>query len=83
MGTAPLSPSAETEPSPILSPISLKPHDFVRIAARAGVDPRIAKLIVTSADYRHKHARSTTLARVDEAVRELGYHIGDDGSGVR
>lgn len=52
--------------------MALQAHDFVRVAARAGVDPRTAKRILAADEIDRAKARSTTRARVEEAARELG-----------
>ncbi len=52
-------------------PLTLTPHDLVRVAARAGVDPRAVRRFATGAPM-----RSTTRARVVDALRALGL-IGD------
>jgi hypothetical protein len=50
----------------------LTPHELVVIGARAGVDPRTARTILLGTDEQKAKARSTTRARVHQAVRELG-----------
>lgn len=51
--------------------MGLQAHDFVRVAAKAHVDVRTAKRILTCDEDRAK-ARATTRARVEEAARDLG-----------
>jgi DNA-binding LacI/PurR family transcriptional regulator len=46
----------------------LSPHDLVRIAARAGVDPRAVRRFATGAPM-----RSTTKRRVQDAMHALGF----------
>lgn len=51
----------------------MKMRDYVRIAAEAGVDPRIAKLVLTSPEYAQKRARLATRDCVQRAAKKLGY----------
>ena len=52
----------------------LTPHDLVRIAARAGCDPRTArKVLAPAGEGERERIRSTTAARVRDAAIDLGY----------
>jgi hypothetical protein len=50
----------------------MDPQHIRIIAARAGVDPRIARIILLGPEERRRKCRSTTRVRVEQAQRELG-----------
>ncbi len=53
----------------------LTPHELRAVAVRAGVDPR-----TVSARLAGRPQHSTVVARIDEALKALGYAAGPDAT---
>jgi DNA-binding LacI/PurR family transcriptional regulator len=51
---------------------TLTPHEVIRIAALAGVDPRTVRAVFSTDEVRRRKCHSTTRSRVERCASKLG-----------